>query len=118
MLEVGKRLLRPILQFVVVAPLGITCKEGDRAFVSADLHGIVFAAKIRGRGGVQFVDLFLKRAVGRRRQSGLNIAAGNQGLQLSARLGVVSGNSKSFAGTSTFGPRNPPRENEPTMQPF
>src|ERR1700678_3782102 len=88
-LEVGKRLLGPILQFSVVAPFGITVEEGDRAFVSADLHRIVFAPEIGWRGGVQLVDLFLRRAVGRRRQGGLNVAARNKSFQLSAGLGVV-----------------------------
>jgi hypothetical protein len=88
MLKMGKRLLGPVLQFSVVAPLGITFEEGDRAFVSADLHGIVFALEIGWCGGVQFVDLFLRRAVGRRRQGGLNVAARNKSFQLSAGLGV------------------------------
>ena len=70
MLKVGKRLLGPILQFSVVAPLGITFEKRDRAFVSPNLHGIVFAPEIGWGGGVQFVDLFLRRAVGRRRQGG------------------------------------------------
>ena len=38
--------------------------------MSADLHGIVIAPEIGWGGGVQFVDLFLRRAVGRRRQGG------------------------------------------------
>jgi hypothetical protein len=88
-LEVGKRLLGPILQFSVVAPFGITFEEGDRAFVSADLHRIVFAPEIGWSGGVQLVDLFLRRAVGRRWQGGLNVAARNKSFQLIAGLGVT-----------------------------
>ena len=38
--------------------------------MSADLHGIIIAPEIGWGGGVQFVDLFLRRAVGRCRQGG------------------------------------------------
>jgi len=80
----------PIFSIIcVVAPLGIAFEEGDRAFVSANLHGIVFAPEIGWGGGVQFVDLFLRSAIGRRGQSGVNVAARNKSFQLSAGLGVV-----------------------------
>jgi hypothetical protein len=52
MLKVGKRLLGPILQFNVVAPLGVSFKERDRAFMSADLHGIVGTLPGRPSDGV------------------------------------------------------------------
>jgi hypothetical protein len=45
----------PILQFDVVARLGITFEKRNRSLMGADLHRIVFAPKIRrrfGRGGV------------------------------------------------------------------
>src|SRR5882757_9352471 len=90
MLQRGQGLAGPILQVRIVAALGVPLEQRHRILVRACLHRVKLRAAVLAALALELVELALVRAVERRRQLGLDFAAGDEPLQLGAGLGVIA----------------------------
>src|SRR5665213_795318 len=89
MLQRREGLAGPILQVGIVAALGIALEQRHRILVRADLVRIEVRTEVLAAFTPELVELALVRTVERGRQFGLDLAAGDQALELGRGLGVV-----------------------------
>src|SRR3954471_9818532 len=88
MLQGGKRLAGPVLEFRIVPALGVPLKERGCVLVGADLHRVILTCEIVGFGIPQLVELLLGAVVESGRKCCLHLTTDHL-LELGACLGVI-----------------------------